>query len=164
MTKAQTIQLRLSECRQKLNDLLQVETRSAEQQTEMETLTKEVSAKEPELRAAFAAEPDPETVVTPTVDAETREKLELRGKAHGEGLLTLQLSGTPPRWCSCRVPRGARLRRPDDSVRLLDEVASGNTRADSGTGDRQRRQPRSHPAARVRRRLGRAARYHHEDG
>ena len=59
MTITQKIQLRLSECRQKLNELLQVESRSAEQQTEMETLTKEVGAKEPELRAALASEPDP---------------------------------------------------------------------------------------------------------
>ena len=57
MSAAQTIQIRLSECRQRLNTLLQTETRSAEEQTEMETLTNEVSAKEPELRAALAAEP-----------------------------------------------------------------------------------------------------------
>ena len=34
MTVTQKIQLRLSECRQKLNELLQVESRSAEQQIE----------------------------------------------------------------------------------------------------------------------------------
>ena len=45
MTTAQTIEVKLSTCRQRLNELLQVETRSAEEQTEMETLTKEVSAK-----------------------------------------------------------------------------------------------------------------------
>ena len=56
MTLAQTIQLKLSSCRQRLNELLGVETRSAEEQTEMETLTKEVGAKEPELRAALASE------------------------------------------------------------------------------------------------------------
>ena len=50
MTVAQQITLKLSTCRQRLNELLQVETRSAEEQTEMETLTNEVSAKEPELR------------------------------------------------------------------------------------------------------------------
>ena len=54
MTATQKIQLRLSECRKKLNELLQVETRSAEQQTEMETLTAEVSRRDPELRAALA--------------------------------------------------------------------------------------------------------------
>ena len=80
MTAAQTIMLKLSSARQRLNELLQVETRSAEEQTEMETLTKEVSATEPELRAALAAEPNPEEVVTQTGDPETRERLELRGK------------------------------------------------------------------------------------
>ena len=80
MTAAQTIQLRLSFLRENLNRLLQVETRSAEEQTEMEALTKEVGAKEPELRAALAAEPDPQEVVSHTGDSETRERAELRGK------------------------------------------------------------------------------------
>ena len=53
-----------------------MEERSAEEQTEMETLTKEVSAKEPELRAALAAEiPANETHVDG--DAETRELAQL---------------------------------------------------------------------------------------
>ena len=95
MTKSQTIQLRLSECRQKLNDLLQVETRSAEQQTEMETLTKEVSVKEPELRAAIAAEPDQEKVTTITVDPELRERLELRSKARVSDFIVARLRGQP---------------------------------------------------------------------
>ena len=76
MTTVQTIQIRLSECRQRLNELIGVETRSTEEQTEMEALTKEVSAKEPELRAALAAEADPQEVVT-TTDAETRELAQL---------------------------------------------------------------------------------------
>ena len=80
MKKSSILEIRLSECRQRLNELLQVETRSAEAQTEMETLTKEVSAKEPEWRAAKAAEPDEQTVVTPTGDREQRERLEIRGK------------------------------------------------------------------------------------
>ena len=80
MTAAQTIQLKLSSCRQRLNELLGVETRSAEEQTEMEALTNEVSAKEPELRAALAAEPDPQEVVTNTGDPEQRERLEIRNK------------------------------------------------------------------------------------
>ena len=79
MTAVQTIQIRLSECRQRLNTLLQVETRSAEEQTEMEALTTEVSAKEPELRAAIAAEPDPEEVLVEG-DAETRELAQLTAK------------------------------------------------------------------------------------
>ena len=80
MTVAQQITLKLSTCRQRLNELLQVETRSAEEQTEMEALTNEVSAKEPELRAALAAEDDPQEVVTATGDPEQRERLEIRSK------------------------------------------------------------------------------------
>ena len=80
MTVAQQITLKLSTCRQRLNELLQVETRSAEEQTEMEALTNEVSAKEPELRAALAAEDDPQEVVTNTGDPEQRERIELRSK------------------------------------------------------------------------------------
>ena len=81
MTAAQRIQLKLSSCRQRLNELLQVETRSAEEQTEMETLTTEVSAKEPELRAALAAEPDPEETLVEG-DAETRELQRLTDKSN----------------------------------------------------------------------------------
>ena len=80
MTPAQSIQLKLSSCRQRLNELLQVETRSDLEQTEMELLTVEVSTCEPELRAALAAEGDTQEVVTDTADPETRERLELRSK------------------------------------------------------------------------------------
>ena len=86
MTAVQTIQIRLSECRQRLNTLLQVETRSAEEQTEMEALTTEVSAKEPELRAALAAEDDKQEVVT-TGDSESRELRQLTGRANAGAIL-----------------------------------------------------------------------------
>ena len=87
MTVAQTIQIRLSSCRQRLNELLGVETRSAEEQTEMEALTNEVSAKEPELRAALAAEPDPQEVVVEG-DAETRELQRLTDKSNVGDILS----------------------------------------------------------------------------
>ena len=93
MTAAQTIQVRLSTCRQRLNELLQVETRSAEEQIEMETLTNEVSVKEPELRAALASEIDPQEVVTATVDPETRERLELRKKTGVADFISAALGG-----------------------------------------------------------------------
>ena len=92
MTRAQSIQVKLSECRQKINDLLGVEDRSAEQQTVLETLTGEIQKLEPELRAAIAAEPDPETRVE-TVDAEARERLELRGKANLGAFVLAALQG-----------------------------------------------------------------------
>ena len=75
MTKAQTIEVRLSECRQKLNELLGVETRSAEQQMELEKLTAEVQKLEPEFRAAVAAEPN----TVETVTANGGEGAEYRG-------------------------------------------------------------------------------------
>ena len=87
MTAVQTIQIRLSECRQRLNTLLQVETRSAEEQTEMEALTNEVGAKEPELRAALASEPDPQEVVT-TGDPEAREIAQLTERANVGSILS----------------------------------------------------------------------------
>ena len=81
MTAAQTIQVRLSFLRENLNRLLSIETRSAEEQTEMETLTNEVSVKEPELRAALAAEPDPEETLVEG-DAETRELRQLTDRSN----------------------------------------------------------------------------------
>ena len=81
MTAAQNIMIRLSTCRQEINELLGIETRSAEQTAAMEKLTAEVSKREPELRAALASEVPTNEVTTSTGDAETRERRELRGKA-----------------------------------------------------------------------------------
>ena len=83
MTPAQTIMLKLSSARQRLNELLQVETRSEDETAEMEKLTNEVSAKEPELRAALASEvPTNEVSTGATEDAETRELQRLTTKAN----------------------------------------------------------------------------------
>ena len=95
MTTAQTIQVRLSFLRENLNRLLSIETRSAEEQTEMETLTNEVSVKEPELRAALAAEPDPLEVVT-TGDPEARELALLTSKSNMGAII---LAVTEKRHC-----------------------------------------------------------------
>ena len=87
MTAAQTIQIRLSECRQRLNELLGIEKRSTEEESEMETLTAEVSKREPELRAALASQPDPnETRVEG--DAETRELAQLTERANVGDILS----------------------------------------------------------------------------
>ena len=93
MTKAQTLQLKLSECRQKLNELLGRETRSDEQQAELERLTGEVQKLEPEFRAALAAEPDPDEATSELPDPETRERLELRGRARLGSFLMSALQG-----------------------------------------------------------------------
>ena len=80
MTLTQKLTIQLSTGRQKLNELLAVEERSAEQNVELETLTAEVQRTEPELRAAIASEGD--VVVETTVQKpEDRELRELVGKA-----------------------------------------------------------------------------------
>ena len=79
MTAAQKIMIRLSECRQRLNELLQVETRPAEEQTELKTLTAEASKREPELRAALASEIPPDETRRDGRDA---ADLELRSLVH----------------------------------------------------------------------------------
>ena len=87
MTAAQTIEVKLSTCRQRLNELLQVEKRSTEEESEMVTLTNEVSAREPELRAALAAEPDPAEVLVEG-DAEARELQRITKRANVGDILS----------------------------------------------------------------------------
>lgn len=94
MTRLQKIQLKMSECRQAINTLLDVENRTDEQQADLEKRTGEIQQCEPELRAAIAAEPDPTVTRTdPTLDTETRERLELRGRANLGAFLTAALGG-----------------------------------------------------------------------
>ena len=97
MTPAQTIQIRLSECRQRLNELLSIDLaeRNSAQDLELETLTAEVSRREPELRAALASEPDKEEVIEATGDPEARERLELRSKAKVSDFFVARLRGLP---------------------------------------------------------------------
>ena len=94
MTRLQKIQLKMSACRQAINTLLDVENRTEEQQADLERRTGEIQQCEPELRAALAAEPDPTVTRTdPTLDTETRERLELRGRANLGAFLTAALGG-----------------------------------------------------------------------
>ena len=95
MTQTQRITVRLSEVRQKLNDLLGVEERSDEQNTELETLTAEAQKLEPELRAAIAAEGDPNETRTATEpeDAETRERREIRSRSTLGGFISGAIDG-----------------------------------------------------------------------
>ena len=96
MTKVQSLTVKLSEVRQKLNTLLDVEERSGEQDTELETLTAEAQRLEPELRAAIVAEGDPaETRTTTTETAEERERRELRSKATIGGYVGACLRNEP---------------------------------------------------------------------
>ena len=82
MTTLQKLQLRQSEIRESINELLGNDSRTDEEQVELVKLTGEGQRIEPEIRAAIVAEPDPdpETKTTKTADPETRERLELRSK------------------------------------------------------------------------------------
>ena len=85
MTNAQKIQIRLSEVKERLNEVsgLEGDAFTSEIRTESETLRTEYRDLESRHRAAIVAEGDTESNVEPgqTIDTEERERLELRGKA-----------------------------------------------------------------------------------
>ena len=104
MTKAQEIQIKQSEVRERINELLGIATddRTDEQATELRELTGKAQGLEVELRAALVLETPPTVDVDgngrPT-DPEVRERLELRGRATFGGFLAAALQG--------RLPAGA---------------------------------------------------------
>ena len=75
--------VKLSRQKGRTLELLGLETRSDEEQAELETLEGPdgIGATELELRAALQAEPEPVETESATVDPEIRERLELRSKA-----------------------------------------------------------------------------------
>ena len=101
----------MSEKRQRLNELLGiVETRSEEQQGELETLTGEIQKLEPEMRAAIAAEPDP-VVETRVGDLDSESTRTARPMPAGE----CGRDRHGGAWKSGRamVPRSTRSKRSD---------------------------------------------------
>ena len=83
MTKSQKLQIEQSEKRQKINELLALDELTDEQRGELETLTKRMQHIEVEYRAAIVAEGEAEqrARADAPVDAELRERLELRSRA-----------------------------------------------------------------------------------
>ena len=127
MTKIQKIQLRQSEVRQKLNELLGVEDRTAEQATELSTLTGDAQRLEVEFRATLAAEPpadDTTETGTETGDAETRERAEIRSRASLASYLDAAIRGRSVDGAEAELAAALRLCRigPAGDVR---EFASG---------------------------------------
>ena len=78
MRRSVKLALRQSEIREKLNALLGVESRSAEQQAEMEELTKKGQEIEPELRAALVAEAESDQRAAENFRNQRPEDVELR--------------------------------------------------------------------------------------
>ena len=81
MTKKNQLLVEQSEIRQRLNGLLGQDTLDDGERTELETKTARAQQLEVEVRAALIAEPDATETRESTIDSETRERLELRGKA-----------------------------------------------------------------------------------
>ena len=82
MTTIQKIQVRMSELRQKINDMPEIRVDDADKLAERQKLLGELKAQEVELRAAIEADDDDDdgTTPEPSEDAESRELTELRGK------------------------------------------------------------------------------------
>ena len=82
MTNTQKLTIRASEIRQRLNEIagLEGDALTDEVRAESDTLGGEFRDVETKLRASVASDPDPETRVTAPVDAEARERRELRAK------------------------------------------------------------------------------------
>ena len=94
MTNSQKLTIRLSEIREKLNELLGIDKRTDEQNTEMSALTAEAQKLEPELRAAIVVEgSEAAAAEADAPDAETRERRELRSKARLSTYVAAAMNG-----------------------------------------------------------------------
>ena len=98
MTDSQRTMLAMSEKREKLNAILAVAPadRTDEQTADRDRLTGEIQALEPEFRAAIASEDWGRETRTVAVDAEERERRELRGKVSLAGYVGGVITGTAP--------------------------------------------------------------------
>ena len=96
MTTSQRKAIRLSEIRERLNVLLNTETRTAEQESELVTLTTESATCEREYRAALTAEDVPTGETPPSeADAETRERRALARDSRVGAFIASAISGKP---------------------------------------------------------------------
>ena len=81
MTNLQKLELRRSEIRSRLGELMAVENRNEDESAEMDKLTKEFQEKESEYRAALVLETEKAEKKETENTSEAREIRELRGKA-----------------------------------------------------------------------------------
>ena len=97
MLTSQRHEVRASEIRAALNTLSALDALTDDQTAEVDKLTKEYGAVECRKRAAIIAEGgDNASDTTETVDAETRERLELRGRSRVGAILMAALEGRLP--------------------------------------------------------------------
>ena len=92
MTPRQTIELKQSERRERINALLAQTERTDEETTELKGLTAGYQAGEVELRAAITVEPDP-TTTKPDETDEDRQLVELRSRVEFGDYIAAALAG-----------------------------------------------------------------------
>ena len=134
MTNAQKIRLRLSEVRQRLNEVagLEGDDFTDEIRGEASTLQAEFADLEARHRAAIIAEGEPEVVDVAT-DAEARERIELRGKASLGRYLVAAMQGRMVDGPEAELRAAAEI---DDGIplELWDVPQPEETRVDVPTG------------------------------
>ena len=96
MTKSQELTVKLSELREKGSTTFSASRpERPNRDTELRELTAQIQKTEPELRAAIAAEPDPEVRTTATGDSETRERNALARDARVGEFIARAVHRTP---------------------------------------------------------------------
>ena len=134
MTNAQKIRLRLSQVRQRLNEIAGIEgdAFTDEIRSEAESLQTEYAALEARHRAAIVAEGEGETRTNGEgPDAEARERLELRSRASLTGYLRAALSGRQVDGAEAELREAAGI---GDGIPLELWDVPAETRADAPTG------------------------------
>ena len=138
MTKKQKLEMEQSEKRQALNVLLSKDELSDTDRKELEGLTTRSQQIEVEMRAAIIAEPEPQLETREMVhgmDAEQRERLQLRSQASLTNYLTRHMSGKLPQGRELELQQAAQV-SDGIPIELWDSARSMGleTRADTVTG------------------------------
>ena len=108
MTTRQKITLEQSEKRQRLNEILAKDTKTAEERAELETLTKRMQELEPELRAAIVAEGEEETRAAAQFgDGETAERRALLRRVSMADYLTAATARMAPQGAAAELNASA---------------------------------------------------------
>ena len=111
--------LQQSETRSRVNEILSKDERSEEESQELNTLTKRMQTLEGEIRAAMLAEEDEQPLETreqfSNMDAEQRERLELRSRANITNFVQRFMSGKLPQGAELELQQASGL---DDGIPL----------------------------------------------
>ena len=112
MTKKQKLEMEQSEKRQALNVLLSKDELQDSERKELEGLTKRAQEIEVEIRACIVAEPEAQLETREMVhglDAEQRERLELRSQASLTNFLTRYMAGKMPQGRELELQQAAQV-------------------------------------------------------